>query len=129
MHCPVCKNPMVVLELERVEIDHCVACGGIWLDAGELELLLKDSKEKDNLLTSFASDNNIKEKARKCPRCARKMEKVICGTDKKILIDKCRNNHGLWFDLGELDKIIKMGSFDKDNKVIKLFKDMFGKKK
>jgi len=30
---------MVVLELDRVEVDHCLVCGGLWLDAGELELL------------------------------------------------------------------------------------------
>ena len=36
---------MITLELEDVEIDHCLDCGGIWLDAGELELLL-DEPEK-----------------------------------------------------------------------------------
>ncbi len=40
MNCPVCKEPMIVLELDEVEIDHCISCGGIWLDAGELELLI-----------------------------------------------------------------------------------------
>ena len=34
--CPKCKEPMVVFELEGIEIDHCVSCGGTWLDAGEL---------------------------------------------------------------------------------------------
>ncbi|MFH1238780.1 MAG: zf-TFIIB domain-containing protein [bacterium] len=128
MQCPVCKNPMVVLELEKVEIDHCVSCGGIWLDTGELELLLEDSLKKNDLLASFVLDTKCGEKSRKCPRCARKMDKVLCGIDKKALIDKCPHNHGLWFDLGELDEIIRMGSFDKDNKVIRLLEDMFGKK-
>ncbi len=40
MDCPVCKNAMITLELQEVEIDYCIDCGGIWLDAGELELLL-----------------------------------------------------------------------------------------
>jgi len=128
MQCPICKNPMVILELEGVEIDHCVSCGGIWLDAGELELLLEDSRQKDDLLASFILDINNREKSRKCPRCLKKMYKVLVGKEKKVLLDKCRNNHGLWFDLGELDEIIKMGSFDKNNKIIKLLEDMFGKK-
>ena len=27
---------MITLELQEVEIDHCIECGGIWLDSGEL---------------------------------------------------------------------------------------------
>ena len=57
------------------------------------------------------------------------MEKVLCGTDKKICIDKCINNEGIWFDVGELDEIIKMGNFDKNNKIANLLENMFGKKK
>ena len=128
MDCPACKEPMIVLELDEVEIDHCISCGGIWLDAGELELLLENSDEKDNLLSSFKVDKNTKERPRKCPICLRRMEKVLCGTDKKILIDKCRRNDGIWFDTGELEEIIKMGRFGKDNRVLNLLKDMFGKK-
>ena len=128
MDCPVCREPMIVLELDEVEIDHCISCRGIWLDAGELELLLENSDEKDNLLSSFKVDKNTKERSRKCPICLRRMEKVLCGPDKKILIDKCRRNDGIWFDTGELEEIIKMGSFGKDNRVLNLLKDMFGKK-
>ncbi len=128
MDCPLCREAMIVLELDEVEIDHCISCGGIWLDAGELELLLENSDEKDNLLSSFKVDKNTKERPRKCPICLRRMEKVLCGTDKKILIDKCRRNDGIWFDTGELEEIIKMGRFGKDNRVLNLLKDMFGKK-
>ena len=128
MDCPACKEPMIVLELDEVEIDHCISCGGIWLDAGELELLLENSDGKDSLLSSFKVAKNTKERPRKCPICLRRMEKVLCGTDKKILIDKCRRNDGIWFDTGELEEIIKMGRFGKDNRVLNLLKDMFGKK-
>ncbi len=128
MNCPVCREPMIVLELEEVEIDHCISCAGIWLDAGELELLLGDSDEKNNLLFSFQPDKDCNEAIRRCPICLKKMEKVLCGTDTKICIDKCYNNDGIWLDAGELENIIKLGSFDKNNKVLNLLKDMFGKK-
>jgi Zn-finger nucleic acid-binding protein len=36
MDCPACKKAMITLELADVEIDHCISCGGIWLDNGEL---------------------------------------------------------------------------------------------
>ena len=45
MICSVCENPMVVLELDQIEIDHCLHCGGIWLDKGELEEVIKLSSE------------------------------------------------------------------------------------
>ncbi|MFC1554768.1 zf-TFIIB domain-containing protein [candidate division KSB1 bacterium] len=128
MDCPVCKEPMVVLELNEVEIDFCYSCRGKWLDAGELELLIEESEDKDELLKSFQIDKGSKEKIRKCPICLKKMNKITCGTDNKILIDKCKKDHGIWFDEGELHDIIKMGSFDKDNKVLDLLKDIFGGK-
>lgn len=125
MNCPVCKEPMIVLELDEVEIDNCISCGGIWLDAGELELLLEDSEEKGKLLNSFQIDETSKEKPRRCPICLKRMEKVLCGKDKKVCVDKCRRNDGIWFDEGELETVIKMGSFDKENRVLNLLKDMF----
>ncbi|MCK4905614.1 zf-TFIIB domain-containing protein [bacterium] len=128
MNCPACKEPMLVLELQEIEIDHCIFCGGMWLDGGELELLLGTSTEKDKFLISFQVDKNTKEKARKCPICSKRMEKVLCGLDEKVCIDKCRKGDGLWFDKGELEEIIKIGSFDKGNRVLDLLKDMFGEK-
>ena len=116
MDCPACKEAMVVLELSEVEIDHCISCGGVWLDAGELELLLESSDEKDDLLSSFKVDKVTKEESRKCPICLKRMEKILCGTDKNVRVDKCRRNEGIWFDKGELEEMIKMGSFDKGNR-------------
>lgn len=97
MDCPACRKPLIVLELDRIEIDYCTSCKGIWLDAGELELLLEGAEE-DNLLSSFNPDKNNKEEKRKCPICFKKMKKVLCGLQGNILIDRCVNNDGLWFD-------------------------------
>ncbi len=117
---------MITLELAEVEIDHCTACGGIWLDAGELELLLGDSEQAKELLNSFKISSNCTEKPRKCPICLKKMKKIIVGQDKPaLLIDKCPRGDGLWFDKGELTDILRAGSFDEENKVAKLLADMF----
>jgi Zn-finger nucleic acid-binding protein len=126
MDCPVCKNAMITCELEDVEIDHCPDCGGIWLDAGELELLLGDPQHAKQLLDSFKIDNACPENYRKCPICLKKMQKIIIGLSQpKLLIDKCPKNDGLWFDRNELKDVLTTGSFDKDNKVAKLLADMF----
>ena len=128
MDCPVCKHAMITLELRDVEIDHCVACGGIWLDEGELELLLDDEQRAKALLKSFEVDAKCAEAARPCPICRRKMQKVLVGRDEPaLLIDRCARNHGLWFDAGELDEIISRAKLDKDNKIPEILADMFGK--
>ena len=127
MDCPVCKNAMITLELEEVEIDHCTDCGGIWLDAGELELLLGEPEKAGQLLNSFKIDSASTEKPRKCPICLKKMRKIIVGTSTPtLLIDKCRRDDGLWFDKGELQDIFDRAQLDEDNKVQKLLADMFG---
>ena len=126
MQCPVCKEPMVVLEFEQVEIDYCTSCGGLWLDSGELELLLESKKEE--LKNLFREDSNNTEKHYKCPICNKRMLKVYAGDKQEILIDKCRNSHGFWFDKGELKSVIKLSSGERENKVISLLKEMFENK-
>lgn len=129
MDCPVCKNAMITLELEDVEIDYCTDCGGIWLDAGELEMLLDDRQHAEKLLKSFKIDANSTEKPRKCPICLKKMQKIIVGQDTPtILIDRCRKGDGLWFDKGELQDIFNRAQLDKDSKIQKLLADIFGEK-
>lgn len=128
MKCPKCGEPMVVLELHDVEIDHCLDCQGIWLDAGELELLITDSQNKEPFLDTFKVEKNCPEKKRKCPICLKKMEKVLCGTDQSTRIDRCVRGDGLWFDSGELEEVVQMSVKDSDSEVLKLIQDMFGKK-
>jgi Zn-finger nucleic acid-binding protein len=127
MDCPVCKNAMITLELAEVEIDHCIDCGGIWLDVGELELLLGNPEQAVKLLDLFKIDSNCTEKPRKCPICDKKMQKIIVGqATPALLIDKCTKGDGLWFDKGELTDIIDRAQLDKDNKIQKLLAEMFG---
>jgi mannose-1-phosphate guanylyltransferase len=39
MKCPKCGMDLQVLQRGKVEVDTCFNCHGVWLDAGELELL------------------------------------------------------------------------------------------
>lgn len=129
MDCPVCKNAMITLELEDVEIDYCNECGGIWLDAGELELLLKDATEAQQVLASFEKDKTSSEKKRKCPICFKKMDKILVGKEgTSVRIDKCPRNDGLWFDEGELKDILTKAKLDEENKIQKILAEMFSAK-
>ncbi len=37
MRCPKCGESLKERSFQKVLIDQCTGCGGIWLDAGELE--------------------------------------------------------------------------------------------
>ena len=39
--CPKCDGTLKEINLEEVQIDRCEKCGGVWLDAGELERLTR----------------------------------------------------------------------------------------
>ena len=50
MHCPKCGMDLHTIEKGRLPIDACFNCGGVWLDAGELETLLKSGDEKSGVV-------------------------------------------------------------------------------
>ena len=39
-NCPVCNSPFKEVVKDRILIDVCTRCQGVWLDRGELEKLL-----------------------------------------------------------------------------------------
>lgn len=120
---------MITLELADVEIDFCTDCGGIWLDAGELELLLGNPEQAEELLHSFKIESHCTEKPRKCPICLKKMQKITVGpSTPPLLLDKCSRGDGLWFDKGELQDILGRARLDKDSKIQRLLADIFGEK-
>lgn len=45
MPCPKCDGMLVETVLTGVVIDRCDKCSGVWLDAGELEVLTKQEEE------------------------------------------------------------------------------------
>ena len=117
---------MIVLELDELEIDYCPNCGGIWLDAGELQLLLEDSSNVTTIFDSFNPCRQHDEKIHKCPLCRKKMQKIRTGPDTTSpLIDKCPHNEGLWFDRGELAMVLKQGALGPEHKIVKLLADIF----
>jgi Zn-finger nucleic acid-binding protein len=110
MICPVCKYDMIVVEYQNIELDYCNSCKGVWFDSGELELLLKSHGIEepkaffDGILNSQEAASP--EKKRNCLVCGHKMKKTAIGKQPEILIDVCRDKHGLWFDGGEVAQLI-----------------------
>jgi len=111
MICPVCKYDMIVVEYHNIELDYCNSCKGVWFDSGELELLLESHglEETKVFLDDIRNSQEAvsSEKKRNCPICGRKMKKTVIGGQPQILIDICRDKHGLWFDGGEVTQLVR----------------------
>ncbi|MDI6803161.1 MAG: zf-TFIIB domain-containing protein [Bacteroidota bacterium] len=52
MHCPKCGMDLVEIDYKNIKIDKCSGCGGIWLDAGELESISNLEQGKINKIFS-----------------------------------------------------------------------------
>ena len=103
MKCPTCDAEMRIVREADIATDECTACGGVFLDKSELNVLATGmagdiefcSRDKDELSDKFG--------ARKCPKCAdtvmRKVE-LLRYTD--IIFDYCPKCQGFFLDRGEL---------------------------
>ena len=111
MICPACKSDALIVEYKNIELDYCPTCRGVWFDAGELELLLESAglERYQSLLNKLNSDPEAvsSEKKRKCPICRRKMKKTYVDEKGKVLVDACHRGHGIWFDSGEVDHLLR----------------------
>jgi Zn-finger nucleic acid-binding protein len=104
--CPECREPLIVVELEGAEVDHCLTCHGTWLDAGELELLMERAGLRPQRWAEALSAAGAgKRGARRCPRCRRKMRLISVGSAPPVVLDRCPAGCGLWLDAGELRTI------------------------
>jgi Zn-finger nucleic acid-binding protein len=110
MNCPVCREPLIVLEYDAVEIDYCVGCAGIWLDAGELELLFGDADACHAFIHYGDPAPVSRERPRRCPICRKKMAKAVARGEHPVTYDRCVRGDGLWFDKGELAEILVYGA-------------------
>ena len=110
MRCPACSNMMIVVEHEHIELDYCPDCAGVWFDAGELELLLETMQLEESILSLdsilTSPEARAVEKKRKCPICGRRIKKATVGHEPEVLIDACNRGDGLWFDAGEVERLI-----------------------
>ncbi len=119
LHCPRCSQDTQLFEVEyrKVHIDVCPACEGSWYDAGEIELMVRASREQSQT-SSFEPSKAASPKMQndsegssrlnlvyiRCPHCNKTMDRRNWESRSGIILDSC-SEHGVWLDGGELQRI------------------------
>ena len=55
MKCPKCGESLKARSFQKIEIDQCTGCDGIWLDAGEIDQVA--AREEGSWLGKFWQKN------------------------------------------------------------------------
>ncbi|OIO01620.1 MAG: hypothetical protein COX65_05510 [Elusimicrobia bacterium CG_4_10_14_0_2_um_filter_56_8] len=106
-NCPRCGDkPLTAAEGPGgVALDQCLHCRGVWLDAGELQAVLRagvgDAAEL-SLINPGPSDLD-------CPRCGAKMRRGGLA-DPLLQADKCAACGGFWLDSGEIPRLKELAA-------------------
>ena len=101
--CVKCTSVLDKSTVGGMEVDLCPACGGLWLDQGEMEKLSSaDRGTVDGLrrVLTGGEQAGLSDATAICPACSGKLVEVRLG---KVLIDYCRQCRGVFLDKGELD--------------------------
>jgi len=109
MRCPKCRADMEQVEFDGTEIDRCVTCGGIWFDAGEIEIM-RDEQAAAAIDTGDAkvgkTSNTIDRYP--CPRCSGAMVRVVDPQQTHVWYETCSSCSGSFLDAGELLDLSKI---------------------
>lgn len=108
MRCPRDDSDLKKRVYEAdVEIDECPACGGCFLDKGELEAIQASMQERRHPPHPLPPDTvaHEVESLVNCPKCSTLMVRRRYGLGSDMMIDECPDGCGLWLDGGELEEL------------------------
>ena len=119
--CPLCRVPLKLITVkDRLQIDFCLRCRGIWFDKdefsrtqtqGKLPEQFRDSLDlnRDKVVCQSCGTSNFRSRSTceqcnaplefLCPACRVQLEEMPIG---QVYIDRCHECHGVWLDGGEL---------------------------
>ncbi|MDP7114928.1 MAG: zf-TFIIB domain-containing protein [Myxococcota bacterium] len=116
--CPRCEGSLFHVQMEGYAVDQCGGCAGLWIDAPTVEAIMRDSPKAVETgiapdLATGSSDQaailtgEFKGRAYvPCPHCSKIMTPQNYARYSGIIVDVCKD-HGIWFDAGELNRILE----------------------
>ncbi len=114
MNCPACRVPMKeYLYKERIPVDVCKKCRGVWFDQGEMNPFLSmwtathpDLPDAPISLNRDITDPTcLDEAGRPCPRDHGAMKKYNFAYDSNVILDRCPTCEGVWVDKPEIRRL------------------------
>jgi len=120
--CPNCEiflDTITIDESQKLYIEKCKNCKGIFLDFGELEALMERKivkSEKHDLKMLHEITNNpwvreTKVRYKKCPECRKMMSRLNYKQRSGVIMDRC-GSCGYWLDAGELRQIMEWAKLE-----------------
>lgn len=109
--CPRCSVELRRLQIDRITLTECERCSGLWSDAETFENICLDRDQQSAALAYFGGRSDVKQAAVPiryvpCPRCKQLMNRSNFARSSGVIVDLCKE-HGVWFDAGELPKIVE----------------------
>jgi Zn-finger nucleic acid-binding protein len=106
MKCPNCDKDLVQTKRDRIEVEYCPSCQGMWLNRQELEELEDEAfdlgeNEKGTLVFSATGTT------RKCPQCSKLMKRFKYRLY-DLEMDFCEDGHGFWLDADEDKRVLNL---------------------
>lgn len=103
MECPKCGGALQAVVQDRIEVDRCVQCGGLWFDRLEADRLRKVEGSASALDIGDARTGEQQNQQGKieCPRCHTQMIRMVDLEQHHIWYESCTVCGGKWFDAGE----------------------------
>jgi Zn-finger nucleic acid-binding protein len=98
-NCPKCKTPTSSAE--------CGQCGGVWLSEASLRQRLEGVVVDNTRVPDPDSFEKTNEKKYECPQCQTPLDVIRFG---EIVLERCANAHGMWFDADELQAVLLQAS-------------------
>ena len=123
LSCPRCGGVLSSVHYPHtdVTVDVCDACEGVWLDNGEFprirawhqsleqqdfaELDTHESRSEE-FLRSFLADMDTATML--CPRCQKPALEELDLDYSGVVLDRCLQCGGVWFDGGELEQVLDL---------------------
>jgi Zn-finger nucleic acid-binding protein len=121
--CPDCRQPLVSRLAGVVGFSECPRCGGLFLTRASFDAIVKDAaaRERARALDETPKDAAVPQPGfhyRPCPVCRKLMNRSNFGGGSGVIVDVC-GTHGVFFDRGELTKVvdfIEKGGWEKVKK-------------
>jgi uncharacterized protein len=108
--CVKCTSVLDKARFDEVEVDLCPACGGLWLDHGEIERIVRKMQSELDRLRRLLTPSSRRPPAvpsevqLACPACTARMKEVMLGS---VHIEFCPRCKGFFLDRGEIDEALE----------------------